>query len=258
MVVALVVDWRVGGVVALSVLMGVIEVAALVELQRMAGTPRLHRLWGVAAMVLLAAGPVVAGGRLALEVEWSVVVLAVFLLGLFLVDWLQGGLERGVGSLAVPALMVLYVWGCLGFLVRVAEVPGVGVAGVVLLLVVAKGSDVSAYYVGTRLGRHRLAPRVSPNKSLEGAAGALAVSLALALGLARPLGLALSPVQVVVFALVVSVAAQLGDLAESLLKRKLKAKDSAHLLPGFGGVLDMVDSLAGAAPVAFVLFRLMG
>ena len=62
---------------------------------------------------------------------------------------------------------------------------------------------------------------------------------------------------VVVFALVVSAAAQLGDLAESLLKRKLKAKDSARLLPGFGGVLDMVDSLAGAAPAAFILFRLM-
>lgn len=257
MVAALGVDWKVGGVAALAVLMGVVQAAALVELYRMTATAGLHRLWGVAAVVVLAAGPLAAGGRLAVEVEWSVVVLAVFLLGLFAVDRLEGGLERGLVSMAVPALGVLYVWGCLGFVVRVAEVPGVGVAGVALLLAVAKGSDISAYYVGTRLGRHRLAPRVSPNKSVEGAVGALLVSVVVAVGLARPLGVALSTARVVVFALVVSAAAQLGDLAESLLKRKLKAKDSARLLPGFGGVLDMVDSLAGAAPAAFILFRLM-
>ncbi len=257
MAAVLVVDWWTKGVVALSLLMWVVMVMALLELYSLAAVARPHRFWGVALVTVLAAGPLVAGGDLTGELEWSAVALVVFLLGLFLVDWFRGGLAHSVASLAVPALGLLYVWGCLGFVVRVAEVPGVGVLGVLLLLGVAKGSDVSAYYVGTRLGRHRLAPRVSPRKSLEGAIGAVVVSLAVVLLLVRFSGFPLTVGQAVLFGVLVSVAAQVGDLAESYVKRKLKAKDSASLLPGFGGVLDMVDSLTAAAPVAYVLFRLL-
>jgi len=256
-VAVLVVDWRTQGVAALSILMWVIMVMALLELYSLAAVARPHRLWGVVVVTVLAAGPLVVGGDLAGELEWSAVVLVAFLLGLFLVDWFRGGLAHSVASLAVPALGLLYVWGCLGFVVRVAEVPGVGVLGVVLLLGVAKGSDVSAYYVGTRLGRHRLAPRVSPNKSLEGAVGAVAVSLVAVLLLVRLSGLPLTVGEAVLFGVLVSVAAQVGDLAESYVKRKLKAKHSGSLLPGFGGMLDMVDSLTGAAPVAYILLRLL-
>jgi phosphatidate cytidylyltransferase len=129
---------------------------------------------------------------------------------------------------------------------------------VALLFAVAKGSDIAAYYVGTRLGRHRLAPRVSPKKSVEGALGALGASLLIAVAAVRLFHLPLSPVQALLFGGGVGLAAQGGDLAESLLKRKLRCKDSAQLLPGFGGVLDMADSLVGGAPVAYVLFRLFG
>ena len=253
----LVVDWKTDGVVALSVLMWAVTITALLELYRMAGVTGSHRLWGVALVSVLAVGPLVSGGEPAAELEWSAVALALFVLGLFLADWSDRGLTEDIGSLAVPALGLLYVGVCLGFVVRVAQLPGIGVAGVVLLLAVAKGSDISAYYVGTRLGCHRLAPRVSPNKSIEGAVGALLVSVVAALAVVRMCGLPLGVPEAVLFAVLVSVAGQLGDLAESLLKRKLRAKDSARLLPGFGGVLDMVDSLTGAAPAAYILFRLL-
>jgi phosphatidate cytidylyltransferase len=114
--------------------------------------------------------------------------------------------------------------------------------------------------VGRTLGRHKLAPRLSPNKTWEGAVGSLAGSLLAAGGL-----LALAdwltqwnsaelsyPEEIwywLVLAVVVNVAAQVGDLAESALKRSVGAKDSGTLLPGHGGVLDRIDALLLAAPV---------
>lgn len=122
---------------------------------------------------------------------------------------------------------------------------------VVLVFALVWLGDTAAYYVGSRWGRHKMAPVVSPNKSWEGAAASLAVALAtsavwswLALGAVRPAALALG--------VVVNAAAQVGDLAESLFKRGSGIKDSGNLLPGHGGMLDRIDGLLFAAPVLWV------
>jgi len=135
----LVVDWMTDGVTALALLMGAVMVVALLEFYRMAALEKAHRAWGVAGVIALAAGPLVCPGKLAGELEWSALVLVAFLLGLFLVDWLKGGLEKRMSALAVTALGVFYVWGLLAFVVRVGALPGVGMVGVALLLAVAKG-----------------------------------------------------------------------------------------------------------------------
>lgn len=108
--------------------------------------------------------------------------------------------------------------------------------------------DTAAYFVGSWIGRHRLAPRVSPKKSWEGAiAGGIAALLTMAawcllrFGEVRPAWL--------VLAAATAVAAQLGDLLESLVKRGAGVKDSSNVLPGHGGVLDRVDAMLLAAPV---------
>lgn len=251
-------DWRMKQAVAVPLLMWAVMVLSLAELYRMAAVTRPYGLWGVLSVTVLAAGPWVSGATGLSELEWAAVALIACLAGLFLLDWAQGGVERGLESVGVPLLGVLYLWGCLSFVARIEALPGVGVAGVALLFAAAKGSDIAAYYAGTRLGRHRLAPRVSPKKSVEGAMGALVASALIGVGLVRLFHLPLGPVQAALFGGGVGVAAQVGDLAESLLKRKLRCKDSAQLLPGFGGVLDIVDSLAGSAPVAYVVFRLLG
>jgi len=131
---------------------------------------------------------------------------------------------------------------------------------VTFLLCVVWAGDIVALYVGRALGRHKLAPTLSPNKTWEGAVGSLLGSL-LATGLLMVLATQLAthdilvlsfagtPLHWLLLAVVVNVAAQAGDLAESALKRSAGVKDSGTLLPGHGGVLDRIDALLLAAPV---------
>jgi phosphatidate cytidylyltransferase len=119
---------------------------------------------------------------------------------------------------------------------------------VLFLFVLVAVADSSAYFVGRRWGRHKLAPRLSPGKTFEGAIGAIAATLLVALPGAALLGVR----QRLLFLLVCLVTAGfsiIGDLLESMLKRQHAAKDSGFLLPGHGGLLDRLDSLTAAAPV---------
>ncbi len=145
---------------------------------------------------------------------------------------------------------LLYVWffGSHFFPIR-----GMGMGYVLAVLAASKMGDAGAYLVGTHWGHRRLAPRTSPNKTLEGAAAGLAASVlgsvvfALIFNLGRGIGFW------VLFGLVVGIAAQLGDLVASAIKRSAGAKDSGSLIPILGGVLDVVDSPLLSAPVAYWL-----
>ncbi len=117
-----------------------------------------------------------------------------------------------------------------------------------LLLAIVWLGDSAAYYLGSRWGRRRLAPVVSPNKSWEGAAAGLAASLLAAAGWSL-LRLGALSAAILVLAALTAVAAQVGDLVESMIKRVAGAKDSGGLFPGHGGVLDRMDALLFAAPV---------
>ena len=119
-------------------------------------------------------------------------------------------------------------------------------------------TDTGAYFFGRALGRHKLIPSVSPAKTVEGAIGGVVVAVVAAwlyvMFLLEPFAqLSMLPVGLVVFAIVISVVAQIGDLAESLFKRDAGVKDSSRLLPGHGGILDRFDSLLFVLPVAYVM-----
>jgi phosphatidate cytidylyltransferase len=168
--------------------------------------------------------------------------------------------------LAATALVLLYIGLLLSFAVqlRFAGPQGSwGLAALVSLLVVVKLSDIGAYVVGRLIGRHKLAPRLSPGKTIEGAFGGLLFSTCgawLTLVVLWPAITTTSTPTVHVwqwlgFGLTVGVAGMIGDLAESLLKRDLGRKDSSDWMPGFGGVLDLVDSVLVAAPVAYLWWR---
>lgn len=130
-----------------------------------------------------------------------------------------------------------------------------GVVALVLTIFVPKCGDTGAYFTGRLLGRHRMAPVLSPKKTWEGAAGALVVSAAAAVALDR-LGPVLPGVAAEVgFGITVGLAGMLGDLAESLIKRDCQQKDASQVVPGFGGVLDVVDAIIFAAPVAYWWLR---
>jgi len=116
--------------------------------------------------------------------------------------------------------------------------------------------DIAAYYTGRAIGRHRLAPVVSPKKSWEGAAGSIVATVVFGLAFRRWLGIGIP--ETVLLSAVGNVAGQLGDLAESAMKRGAGVKDSGNLLPGHGGWLDRLDSSLFSMPVIYWLHMAMG
>lgn len=124
-------------------------------------------------------------------------------------------------------------------------------------LLVNWAGDVGAYYVGRGLGRHRLAERVSPQKTWEGAAGSLVASSLIAGGYLLWFVGGLSVPRVLAVTVAANAAGQLGDLAESAMKRGAHVKDSGTLLPGHGGMLDRVDSTLFALPVVYAYLRFL-
>ena len=118
-------------------------------------------------------------------------------------------------------------------------------------------SDTGAYAVGRLIGRHKMTPSLSPNKTWEGAAGGLVASVAAMLAVGELLELGVAFWQHAVVAVAVAVVAQLGDLFESFLKRRADAKDSGSIMPGHGGLLDRIDSILFALPAVYYLLTLV-
>jgi phosphatidate cytidylyltransferase len=133
-----------------------------------------------------------------------------------------------------------------------------GLEAVVLLLLVIWATDIGAYGVGRLVGGARLAPRISPGKTWSGAIGGLLAGMAAGVAAAVVLGVGHFAWQAALLAGTIGCVGQAGDLFESLLKRHFKVKDSGHLIPGHGGLLDRLDAVLAAAPVAALLALLFG
>ena len=188
------------------------------------------------------------------QVPWREVALGLFLLGSLSYELLRGA---DLTRFAFTLMAFLYLPWSLGYVLLLREIPDstLGLWTLSLPLVASFATDIGAYFVGRTLGRQKLAPEISPGKTVEGSLGGIAVSfLALALytGLVRevfPFGL----LELWLFSLLLSLAAQLGDLVESMLKRYCGVKDSGHFLPGHGGLLDRIDSLLLTFPLTYFL-----
>ena len=164
-------------------------------------------------------------------------------------------------NVAASVLALVYVGLLLGLVVQLRM--AFGVAALASLIIVVKLGDTGAYTVGRLIGRHKMAPRLSPGKTIEGAAGALVFACLGSCAVFYWLVPAMSkdaagggPWRWILFGLLVAAAGMLGDLAESLIKRDVGRKDSSTWLPGFGGVLDILDSILLAAPVAWICWAM--
>jgi phosphatidate cytidylyltransferase len=162
---------------------------------------------------------------------------------------LSGGVDR-MAHLPVVWLGIMYVPFLMGTLLLIRGIPG-GAHWIVYLLALTWIVDAGGYFVGKALGRHKMAPRISPGKTWEGAAGGAIVGILFSVAVARYLPGNTSRVAMLSIGVLLSVTGQIGDLVESAFKRQAGVKDSGHFLPGHGGMLDKVDSLLFNAPVLY-------
>jgi len=197
---------------------------------------------------------------------WLACGLAAGLVVAFLGEMLRYGSGAGsrgstIASLGMAALSIMYIGGLLGFLVQLRLYLSTGESSPSLLpllslILVVKVSDTCQYFVGRMFGKRKLAPVISPGKTWEGAIGGISLGAVLTTAIiAYSISSSRWPL-ILVYCVVLSLAGLVGDLAESLLKRDAGVKDSSNWLPGLGGVLDMLDSLLFAAPVAYACWVL--
>ncbi len=197
---------------------------------------------------------------------WPFLTFIAVLMTCFVVQSIQFARPgRTMAKISGTVLAIAYV-GLLGsFIIQMRWFEGrhQGLMALVFLVATAKGTDTGAYTLGRLAGRHKLWPSLSPKKTVEGALGGLAFGVAAALlvaAIARDwLGIpTFSWPMAAIYGLVVASVAQLGDLMESMIKRDCERKDASQAVPGFGGVLDVLDSLLFAGPVAYGLWLSFG
>jgi phosphatidate cytidylyltransferase len=249
---------------ALAVL-GVLGAREIYALARRQGIEPLEWLGLVAAAAAPLATYWVKG-----YADWEPVLYAgaAWLLVALVVAAARGPARRPLPAVAVTVFGALYASALLAFAVAIRHGPHAdahprgSVALAVLPLAVTWICDTCAMAAGTLVGGPKLAPVLSPRKTwagaLGGAAGALAAALVYGATVLARLGLRLDVLQLAAVGLVVAVAAQLGDVTESLFKREAGVKDSSSLIPGHGGVLDRLDSLYFVLPVTAGLLRVFG
>ena len=267
-----------------ALMLGWVGVVELLEMFNHRG--RMPIPWVVYAGVMISivlAGlsvlwPGAAEAQIPGQVGWLAIGLAVGLQLAFIGEVARyDGRWQSTVNLGLEAFIILYLGGALGFIVLLRQLnanPAVndgrqGMLALISLIAIVKMSDTGQYTAGRLFGRHKLAPQVSPGKTWEGAIGGAlfaAVAAWIVFGWAAKYFTS-SPesvaglfsdysrlARVTVYAIALCAAGIIGDLAESVLKRDAGVKDSSAWMPGFGGVLDLLDSLLGAAPVAYLLW----
>ncbi|MCP4592623.1 MAG: phosphatidate cytidylyltransferase [bacterium] len=270
----------------IPILFAFFSVAGALELVRMMRSKGLRpaRGWAVVGSAVVVLAPWLISGLLQARYpsdltggQWMLAVIALALGGTVVFFLRRRDLSGALADVGATWTVLIYAGVLPSFALQLRchhYIHGPDGAWLILIfLAVVKSSDIGAYFVGSAIGRHRLIPWVSPKKTIEGAVGGIASAVGVTLlawfafewshvdsdetiplihTITEKLH-ALSLTQATVFAVLMAICGQLGDLLESIFKRSAGAKDSASLLPGFGGVLDLMDSPVLAAPVAWFL-----
>ncbi|MCK4518569.1 MAG: phosphatidate cytidylyltransferase [Candidatus Omnitrophica bacterium] len=187
--------------------------------------------------------------------EWVLAFILISFILFFVLQFPRKDNSDAILGISTTVFGVIYVsWLCT-YLIKIIYLPR-GCFFVLFLLLVSKLGDAGAYVVGKKYGRHKLLKRISPKKSIEGALGGFLVSVLIAL-MSKLYLPEISLFHLAALGCMVGLAAQLGDLSESLIKRDCGVKDSGRFIPGQGGVLDTLDSILFSAPVVYLYVKVI-
>ncbi|MBN2270551.1 MAG: phosphatidate cytidylyltransferase [Sedimentisphaerales bacterium] len=237
----------------LCILIAVLALPAQLELAKLAaaGNVRIFAAFGAVGSILLATTwywPQLADISQAL---YLAVVLALVLAGLLLHQRICCGTKGVLANCGASLFGICYL-GLLSAFVLAIRID-FGLWTLLMFVGVIKCADIGAWAVGKTLGRHKFSPRISPGKTWEGMGGAVVAGVLVAVLFATFCDIMAWPAALI-FGVCFAFIGQLGDLAESMIKRDAQQKDSANKVPGFGGILDIIDSPLLAAPLAYLFF----
>ena len=187
-----------------------------------------------------------------IPLETYLIFLSTFvLLALLLYQYVRHGTSAVLANCGANYFSILYLGLLSSFCV--ATRIEFGLWPLLMFVFVVKSADIGAYTIGSLFGKHKFSPKISPSKTWEGMAGAVGTAAAVAIGFATSCDI-MDWRLAIIFGFCLAFIGQIGDLVESMMKRDAEQKDSANNVPGFGGILDIIDSLLVAAPFAYLFF----
>ena len=240
----------------LVVLVAALMIPGLMELSKLAATKNVKILMPVSipASVLMATSSYWLP-RLTLTEEFIFFLLSFALMACFLYQRIRYGLSGVFANCGAACFSILYL-GLLGAFAPATYID-FGPWHLLMLIFVVKCSDIGAYTAGRFFGKHKFSPVISPKKTWEGMAGGVVLAVLVAVAFAVFCDI-MSWQLAIVFGVIFAFLGQLGDLAESMLKRDAETKDSSNSVPGFGGILDVVDSILITVPFGYLFFSFLG
>jgi len=242
-------NWMYLSLVIAFTSVGLIELFSIIEKKGVF----VYKYFGLIAGILIPVSVFMHVGQNHIDLEPLFIVIAC--LFAFVLQFIRKEKSKDhMISIAMVVFALFYVSWFFSFFVKLKFMVN-GNYLVLFLILVTKMGDVAAYFVGRTVGRNKLIPRISPNKTIEGTVGGILTSIAIALCCQKMIGVSIY--HAFVLGVLLAILGQMGDLAESLIKRDCGVKDAGGHVPGFGGVLDMIDSLLFTAPIFYFYMKVL-
>jgi phosphatidate cytidylyltransferase len=237
----------------LCILIALLIIPAQMEFSALAAAKNIKTFTFISTLAsILLAGTWYWSGIVKISPHIYLSLLLVFsLMAILLNQYFRYGTSQVLANCGVSFFSIIYLGLLSAFCLAIRI--DFGLWPVIMYVFVVKSSDIGAYTFGTLFGRHKFSPKISPGKTWEGMAGAVLAAIIVAVIFARTCDI-MSTLMAVTFGFCFAFIGQLGDLAESMMKRDAEKKDSSKSIPGFGGILDVVDSPLAAAPFAYLFF----
>ena len=235
------VDWLCGLLVTAFIIAGLYEFFTMLQMKGIS----IYKYFGIGIGVII---PLSIIFRFELTKNWELLFIMLAVLFLIFMQFRRRDSSGVIVGISTTLFGVFYISWFFSFLIKIRYLPG-GIGLLFAVIMMTKLGDIGAYFIGSRFGKNLLLPRISPKKSVEGAIGGLFFSIVGA-GLSQPF-LNLPYLQLFLIGISLGILGQLGDLSESLIKRDCQVKDAGNILPGMGGILDVMDSMLFTAPVFY-------